>query len=156
MCDEQGSEGNERKRQMAEAGLIEAPAEEFVARGEPVMMTPDGKVKAIPDARRVLVHLTIEDLNALTKKELRELASAAGMPTGGRKPAILKRLIAVKAGGNQGHVGGRTLCPACKHIVMIVHTEVGQYRRGRCTNPKCGWRGKLPWGGTRYSVAGRR
>ena len=96
-----------------------------------------------PDARRVLAHLTIDDLNALTKKELRELASAAGMPVRGRKPAILERLIAVKAGGDEGHVGGRTLCPSCKHIVMIVHTQVGQYRRGRCRH--CGWRGKLPW-----------
>lgn len=103
----------------------------------------DAAETAPPDARRVLAHLTIEDLGGLTKKELLDLASAAGMPTGGRKQAILRRLVAVKAGGDQGHQWGRTLCPACKHIVTVVHTQIGQYRRARCRH--CGWRGKLKW-----------
>lgn len=93
--------------------------------------------------RRVLARLGVDELSALTRDELRELARGAGLATGGGKDALTERLRAAKVGGAEGHVHGKTLCPSCSGFCVVVHTQIGQYRRLRCTN--CSWRGKMAW-----------
>ena len=99
-----------------------------------------------PNGKQALATVGMEDLKEMSKEAMQKLCRAAGVPATGSKAELRKRLEALKLGGDEKHVHGRTLCRFCQTgFLLVEHTERGQWRKVRCTNRECGYKGTIPW-----------
>lgn len=89
-----------------------------------------------------LQDLLEDDIRALTHADLAALCRRHKLAAGGKRPALIDRLIGLRRGGDRTHVHGKTLCPFCRKADMRVESTAGGIRYCRCRG--CGYRTQIP------------
>jgi len=108
-----------------------------------ISTTPTQEQPAPP----ALADATIDALESLRVKDLRELCETAGLPSGGRKADLVDRVRSARFGGASGrYVPGKTLCKYCGEPIRVRSTQppiedgetgrITQTRHVQCTARK--------------------
>lgn len=103
---------------------------------------PNGSGTAETPAAETRPELNLETLDTLKRADLTAWCRQLGLAEDGKAEDLRERVRCHHYGGKVRFVPGRSIGP-CGHIIAIVHSEAGQYRRYKCLT--CGARGKLPW-----------
>jgi hypothetical protein len=81
-----------------------------------------------------------DEIRSLPHRELAALCRTLNQKADGGREELIKRLLAVKRGGDRHHVHGKTLCPlGCGSFARVRSVQGGQ-RYMQCLNPSCNYR----------------